>query len=178
MKYSFVALFAYLVVALLLMASPVLASIVVDEQGNILGKHRGLWFHTVGQRHGFDYDKKQYAQLNPKLHKDELPALYVIDKNVKANKLVIGLKQATQANSLTVNHLHLIGITQTELLGRSDLRVRIRHTGQLIGCSVKKRDKHYQMKLNQPVEGVASGQSAALYTSETPSRCVGGATLL
>ena len=36
MKYSFIALFAYLVVALLLMASPVLASIVVDEQGNIV----------------------------------------------------------------------------------------------------------------------------------------------
>jgi len=73
---------------------------IVDEHGNILGQHRGLWFHTVGQRHGFNYDKKKYAQLNPILHKDELPAMYVIDKNIKANELVIGPKQATRVEGV------------------------------------------------------------------------------
>ncbi|KKU18090.1 MAG: tRNA-specific 2-thiouridylase MnmA [Candidatus Pacebacteria bacterium GW2011_GWB1_47_8] len=150
---------------------------IVDEHGNILGQHRGLWFHTVGQRHGFNYDKKKYAQLNPILHKDELPAMYVIDKNIKANELVIGPKQATRVKTLHVSNLHLLGLTQAELFKRTDLRVRIRHTGQLTDCEIKKMGNRYSVKLKQLVEGVASGQSAVFYTYEKAGRCLGGATI-
>jgi len=150
---------------------------IVDEHGNILGQHRGLWFHTVGQRHGFNYDKKKNAQLNPILHKDELPAMYVIDKNIKANELVIGPKQATRVKTLHVSNLHLLGLTQAELFKRTDLRVRIRHTGQLTDCEIKKMGNRYSVKLKQLVEGVASGQSAVFYTYEKAGRCLGGATI-
>jgi tRNA-specific 2-thiouridylase len=151
---------------------------IVDKRGNLLGQHRGLWFHTIGQRHGFDYDKKKYAEINPKLHRDELPPLYVIEKRQPTNELVIGPKQATQATSFEISALHLIGLTQQELLNQANLKVRIRNTGELIGCSIKKQDDRYQVKLDQPVEGVANGQSAVFYINRPQSRCLGGGTIL
>jgi tRNA-specific 2-thiouridylase len=151
---------------------------IVDERGNILGQHRGLWFHTIGQRHGLTYDKKQYAKLNPKLHKDELPALFVIGKRQATNELVIGPKKATQAKTLSVDHLHLIGITEQEQLNQPKLQVRIRHTGELIDCSIKKRADYFQIELTQPAEGVASGQSAVFYAGSRTIQCLGGATIL
>lgn len=147
---------------------------IVDSQGNVLGQHRGLWFHTIGQRHGFSYDKKRFAQLHPELQKDELPALYVVGKNLETNELVIGLKQATQAKTLTIGALNLIGLAEQELLNQPNLQVRIRHTGELIGCSVSKQGEHFEVTLNQPVEGVAAGQSAVLYATE---RCLGGGVI-
>lgn len=147
---------------------------IVDSQGNVLGRHRGLWFHTIGQRHGFSYNKKRFAQLHPELQKDELPALYVVGKNLETNELVIGLKHATQAKTLTIGALNLIGLAERELLNQPNLQVRIRHTGELIGCSVSKQGEHFEVTLDQPVEGVAAGQSAVLYATE---RCLGGGVI-
>ncbi|HEX9817517.1 MAG TPA: tRNA 2-thiouridine(34) synthase MnmA [Patescibacteria group bacterium] len=151
---------------------------IVDEYGNVLGQHQGLWFHTIGQRHGFTYDKKKYTKLHPKLDKSELPALFVISKNSKLNQLVIGPKQATQVKKFLVDRLHLIGLTEQELLGQSSLKVRIRNTGELTGCSIIKQNGHYQVELEQPIEGVAAGQSAVFYAINRPTHCLGGAIIL
>ncbi|MFH2118700.1 MAG: tRNA 2-thiouridine(34) synthase MnmA [Candidatus Paceibacterota bacterium] len=151
---------------------------IVDEAGNQLGQHRGLWFHTIGQRHGFDFDKKKYAKLHPELDKGELPPLFVIGKNQATNQLVIGPKQATASKSFEIDQLHLIGLTEQELLKIPKSKVRIRNTGELIACSITKQTNHYQVKLDQPVEGVAAGQSAVFYTSDQPNKCLGGAIIL
>lgn len=151
---------------------------IVDEHGNKLGEHRGLWFHTIGQRHGFTYDKKQYAKLHSEFHKDELPALYVIGKNIPANELIIGLKQATKTKKLQVAKLDLIGLTEQKLLNQTKLQVRIRHTGELIHGSILKKNGYCQITLAQPVEGAAPGQSVVFYDGQMPARCLGGATLL
>ncbi len=152
---------------------------IIDDQGNVIGKHRGLWFYTVGQRHGFTYDKKKYAQQHPEFDKTELPALYVIKKNADKNQLVIGPKQATAAQEFTVANLHLIGANEQDLLNSSDLQVRIRNTGKLVNCSITKQGKNYLVKTEKPVEGIASGQSAVFYHKEKKLiKCLGGATLL
>jgi tRNA-specific 2-thiouridylase len=150
---------------------------IIDERNNALGQHRGLWFHTIGQRHGFEYDKKKYAKLHPNLDKTKLPALYVIKKKAKTNELVIGPKNATQAKSFSLVHFHLIGCTEKELLSQPKLRVRIRNTGKLVGCLITKQDNHYQVKLDQSVEGIAPGQSAVFYSTDTPAHCLGGAII-
>lgn len=151
---------------------------IIDEQGNLLGHHQGLWFYTVGQRHGFTYDKKKYAKLNPRLSKDKLPALYVIKKNPKTNELVIGPKKSTEAKNFEIENLHLIGLTEQELLTQPKLRVRIRHTGELVNCTLVKKADQYQVSLDQSVEGIAAGQSAVFYTSKPQPQCLGGGIIL
>lgn len=49
---------------------------IVDRQGRVLGRHRGLWAHTQGQRRGLGLAHSQ--------------ALYVLDKDMRANRLVVG----------------------------------------------------------------------------------------
>ena len=51
---------------------------VLNLKGEVIGKHRGVPFYTIGQRHGFEVFK--YAGI----------PLYVISKNAATNELVIG----------------------------------------------------------------------------------------
>lgn len=150
---------------------------IVDSEGNVLGRHRGLWFHTVGQRHGFTYDKKLFAKLHSEFKKDELPALYVIGKNLKNNELVIGPKQDTQATSLLIETLRPIGMSEEKLLDQKNLQVRIRHTGALIECRLTKEQTAYRVELDLPAEGIAAGQSAVFYSTDQPRRCLGGGVI-
>jgi len=150
---------------------------IVDKQGRVVGQHRGLWFHTIGQRHGFVIDKKKYAKLHAEFDKSELPALYVIAKNQTANQLVIGPKQATEVREFLVDKLQLINLTEQELLKQTKPKVRIRNIGKLVDCSIIKQLDSFQIKLNQPLEGIAAGQSAVFYTSDQPNKCLGGAII-
>ncbi|NCN45896.1 MAG: tRNA 2-thiouridine(34) synthase MnmA [Candidatus Pacebacteria bacterium CG10_big_fil_rev_8_21_14_0_10_36_11] len=152
---------------------------IVDEAGNILGKHHGLWFHTIGQRHGFTYDKKKYAKLNPELSKGELPALYVIDKKPKINQLVVGPHLQVLKNSFALEKLHVLGISEDELLANKKLTIRIRHTGERISGVIEKKDGHFRVKLTKKTHGIASGQSAVFYLdTQNQIICGGGGIIL
>jgi tRNA-specific 2-thiouridylase len=152
---------------------------IIDEAGHVLGQHQGLWFHTVGQRHGFTYDKKQYAQLNKNLDKGDLPALYVIEKRPTTNELVIGQKPETLKNSFKIANLHLINVTETELLNSQNLSIRIRNTGEKVPGLLEKKDGNFSIKLEHPTNGVASGQSAVLYLEVAEQViCAGGGIIL
>lgn len=152
---------------------------IIDKAGNVLGQHHGLWFHTVGQRHGFTYDKKKYAQLNKNLAKGDLPALYVIEKRPETNQLVIGQKQETLKKSFEITNLHLINVTETELLNSQNLSIRIRNTGEKIPGLLEKKDGNFSIKLKHSTSGIASGQSAVLYLeTEEQIICAGGGIIL
>lgn len=47
---------------------------IVDTKGNVLGRHQGLWFYTIGQRKGIDLSTGPY---------------YVLDKDIKKNLLIL-----------------------------------------------------------------------------------------
>lgn len=159
---------------------------IIDETGHILGEHKGLWFHTVGQRHGFTYDKKKYLQLHPENERGELPALYVIAKKPLTNELVIGTQRDSMQDTFTVENFHGIGFSQADLLKNEDLTVRIRHTGERVPCTAKeeKTSKNsgkssLKIYLSRGVQGIASGQSAVFYVQKDDRiLCVGGGIIL
>jgi tRNA-specific 2-thiouridylase len=152
---------------------------IIDEQGNVLGNHKGLWFHTVGQRHGFTYDKKKYVKLNPQVDKGDIPALYVIEKRPKTNELVIGFRAKTLKNYFEISDFHSISIEKNELLNNQNLNVRIRNTGELVKCSMEKKDGTIKVNLEKSINGVASGQSAVFYLKENDQIiCTGGGIIL
>lgn len=53
--------------------------IVVDSTGRELGEHDGVWFYTIGERHGFRITQK----------KTDRTPYYVIGKNISANTLIV-----------------------------------------------------------------------------------------
>jgi len=152
---------------------------IVDQSNNVLGEHKGLWFHTIGQRHGFTYDKKRYAELNSNINKGDIPALYVIEKRPKTNKLVIGSKLKTLKKNFHVNKIHTINIDEKSLLNQENITVRIRNTGERVACSLNKKDGKIGINLEKEINGVASGQSAVFYIEKNEQIiCAGGGIIL
>ncbi len=150
---------------------------VVDTAGNIIGEHSGLWFYTVGQRHGFTiYPKTIIEQKDgSKIDKHNIPPFYVIHKNPEKNELVVGFGAETYQEKFTVNDLHWIQFAPST----HQLLVRIRHTGQLFPCTVKLGEHELTVTLDESVQGIAEGQSAVFYTPKSAAKqgeyiCLGG----
>ncbi len=52
---------------------------VVDGQGKVIGHHEGVWFYTLGERHGFTISDAHYRG----------EPYYVVAKDVETNRLVV-----------------------------------------------------------------------------------------
>lgn len=158
---------------------------ITDSNGQHLGNHTGLWFYTIGQRHGFTIDTKRFFQLHPDTttDKQQLPPLYVIGKDFATNTLVVGFDWQRDSSHCTTEPPHWIDQTLVKSLladQSARLLVRIRHTGELIPITVQTpTDTTLSISFAKPVKGLAAGQSAVFYwqTDTSPLICLGGAVI-
>jgi tRNA-specific 2-thiouridylase len=135
---------------------------VVDVNGNVIGQHQGLWFYTVGQRHGFTIDPVTsiIQSDGSSLDKHNIPPFYVIRKIPAKNQLVVGFGAQALADSFDLSDIHWIGKhAEKTTRAAQQLFVRIRHTGELYPCKLE----NSKVMLNSPVAGIAEGQSAVFY---------------
>lgn len=132
---------------------------VADVQGKIIGKHKGVWFYTVGQRHGFEVNNRT---------PDSKP-LFVKEKDVKNNVLVVGDREECMRNEFEVGQVYVRGTIN------ADVSLRIRHGGELIPAKLSKiLNTKYKIQLAKPVFGVAAGQAAVFYKDNI---CLGGGVI-
>ncbi len=119
---------------------------IVDEDGRVLGTHRGHHHFTVGQRRGIGV-----AAGEP---------LYVLGKDAGSNRVVVGRRERLAARSV-----RLRGTTLHRSAGRVN-RVRIRHHSAPLPCSVERPSgepgDELLASLETPAYGVAPGQTASL----------------
>ncbi len=134
----------------------------VVRDGTVIGTHKGLWFHTIGQRGGWD--------LFPTMQTVAMPPLYVIEKNVSKNQLIVGTQEQTRVDSVTVS-TPVLYVDRTRFFTRAaggQLYLRIRNLGAL--CKVRSlsenEDGALSVSLDKPLFGVALGQSAVFYSRE------------
>lgn len=151
---------------------------VINTKGEVIGRHEGLWFYTIGQRHGFEIDKKTVVKLDngETIIKQNIPPFYVIKKLPATNQLVVGFGAETYADELMVTGMHWIDDNMDESLIKKNLSVRIRHTGKLIDCTLQRNeDDTWVVKLAEPTKGIAEGQAAVFYHQDGESFiCLGG----
>lgn len=139
---------------------------VVDVSGKKIGTHRGLWFYTIGQRHGFDVP----------VSSNTIPPFYVLRKNAAKNQLVVGFGAETYVDSFSIEDVHWINSKfpppgrGEQITNSNNLFVRIRHTGKLLPCVLEGN----RVKLDEAVQGIAPGQSAVFYSD---SVCLGGGVI-
>jgi len=127
---------------------------VLDTKGKIIGRHQGLPLYTIGQRHGFSLSSKIQSSL--------LPPYYVIGKDIKKNQLIVGFGQETEKKGFQVKDLNWLSPDYQKQLLSLDLKVRIRHQGELLRCQLK-GDK---VILKEAERGIAPGQSAVFYAKD------------
>lgn len=148
---------------------------IVDTKGRILGKHSGLWFYTIGQRHGFTVDKKIAVELGyiDANQKNSFPILYVIGKDAEKNQLIVGRGAETLRQEFSVDSVHWIGAQPSQTAA---MLVRIRHTGELLPAKLTvEAAATGVISLTQPARGIAEGQSAVFYAKLNGEvACLGG----
>lgn len=131
---------------------------VYHTDGIEIGEHDGVWFYTIGQRHGFKV-KKYYG----------LP-LYVIDKNVKENKLIVGFVKDVNKKEFEIEDLHWVSGEEPDEFKKGQplpCQVRIRHLGNMHGANLTKGDNSkVKVVMDDPSFGVAPGQSAVVHKSD------------
>jgi tRNA-uridine 2-sulfurtransferase len=119
--------------------------------GRTLGAHLGQHRFTIGQRRGLGL-----ADLEP---------LYVLDKDARSNRVVVGPRAALQSSRVAVRaaRLHRDGarVDRVKLRYRSEpLRARVS------GDPPAGRHSRLALELDEPVLGAAPGQLACLMDGE------------
>lgn len=126
---------------------------VVKSDGEVIGKHDGIEFYTIGQRHGFRIEKYQGIPL------------YVIGKNVEDNELVVGFAKDANVKNFEVHSIHWL-CSNNILTKQFSCHIRIRHLGELYPATVVPIGSICSVTLESEIFGVAPGQSAVLYVNE------------
>ena len=140
--------------------------VVEQDTGRIIGHHRGLWFHTIGQRKGLGFGGGPW---------------FVVDKDVAGNILYVahGYDPKTAYRSeFRVIDFH--EVTWSELTAPDGLKeygaevtFKIRHTpGYLPGRIEWTAPGEFIMRASAPIHGVAPGQFCVVYDRQH-HRCFG-----
>ncbi|XP_015875893.2 uncharacterized protein LOC107412608 isoform X1 [Ziziphus jujuba] len=137
------------------------------ETGDLLGKHRGFWFYTIGQRQGL-----------------RLPGgpWYVVEKDVRNNVVFVSRNYFSfdkRRRLFRVGSLKwLSGLPPNHI---SQLRCKVRHGPGFYNCSLTMesgKDSHEDVAvvhLSEDDQGLAAGQFAAFYQGKT---CLGSGIIL
>jgi len=121
---------------------------VLDENGNIVGEHKGYAHYTIGKRRGFTVHGAHEPHFVTKL-------------NSKDNTITVGKKQALEVNSVIAENPNMY-IDKEEF----DCTVKLRYRSVSIPCNVKIENNSVQINLKEPAFGVASGQLAVFYDKQ------------
>ena len=121
---------------------------IVDATGKILGKHKGIWNYTIGQRKGLGISSTE--------------PLYVIELKKETNEVVVGIKADTFSDKLIATKLNWIsGQSPSDEFQCS---AKIRSTQQPTEVTVKQIDKNnIEVHFKDMQNSVSPGQSIVLY---------------
>lgn len=138
---------------------------ILTEDGQKVGVHNGLMYHTIGQRQGLGIGgNKQY---------DEAP-WYVAQKNLKNNELIVvqgNNHPLLFTNSLLLESIEWINATAAPKLPYT-CTAKIRYRQSDRACKIMQLNNG-QIKVDFPTpqRAVTPGQSAVFYDGE---KCLGG----
>lgn len=123
----------------------------VDSSGNILGRHKGLLHYTLGQRRGLGISSTD--------------RLYVIEKNIKNNLVVLGSESGLYKSDFIVTDVNMI--SGKEVQEPFFASVKTRYSAKQAACTVIPCDGYFKIQLNEPQRAITNGQSAVFYDNDT-----------
>ncbi|MCM1109473.1 MAG: tRNA 2-thiouridine(34) synthase MnmA [Clostridium sp.] len=127
------------------------------ETGRFIGRHRGLWFHTIGQRRGLGFGGGPW---------------YAVRKDVEANVLYVSHgfeSRAAYRQAFPIHDFHFL----TRAVDMERVMCKIRHTPEFYPARLERTDDaSYLVRADEPLQGVAPGQFCVIY-DERHHRCLG-----
>ena len=126
---------------------------VLDEEGNVVGTHKGYMHYTIGKRKGFTvrgaHDPHYVTKIIP-----------------EKNQIVVGKRDA-----LECYHVNIGNINMFDERTSFDTTVKLRYRTKAVACHVEIEGDQATVELKEPVLGVAAGQAAVFYDG---NKLIGG----
>lgn len=132
---------------------------IVDQDGRLLGRHRGLASYTLGQRRGLGVSAPQ--------------PLYVLEKRVAENRLVVGPQEALACRQFSARQVNWIAAEPPEAGVRLGVKIRYRAAEARAEALPEPGDR-VRVRFEEPQRGVTPGQVAVFYDGEV---CLGGGVI-
>ncbi|WP_033789605.1 tRNA 2-thiouridine(34) synthase MnmA [Pantoea septica] len=132
--------------------------------GQVVGEHQGLMYHTLGQRKGLGIGGLKESNDDP---------WYVVDKDVARNRLIVAQgadHPRLMSVGLIAQQLHWVDRQPIAAPLRCTVKTRYRQTD--IPCEIVPRGgDRIEVRFDAPVAAVTPGQSAVFYLGDV---CLGG----
>lgn len=154
--------------------------VVEEETGKKIGTHKGLWFHTIGQRHGLGFGGGPW---------------FVVGKDLSANILYVSRgyePERAYKQDFTIGDFHFLTVP----CDMSDAYIKIRHAPEFVkaritplSCAYRslgssssddaelKKSLLFSVHAERPLQGVAPGQFCVVYDNKH-HRCFGSGEII
>lgn len=135
-----------------------------DDLGNVIGKHNGLMYHTLGQRKGIGIGGRASASEEP---------WYAVEKDMQRNVLIVGQGHEHPkllSRGLIGSQMHWVDPSST--LESFECTAKSRYRQHDFKCTVTRVDEaNWEVTFNQQQRAITPGQSIVFYQNE---KCLGG----
>jgi tRNA-specific 2-thiouridylase len=134
---------------------------IVDKEGKVLGKHKGIIFYTIGQRRGLGISSKE--------------PLYVIRIERDKNTVVVGTREDLRGDELIAADVNYVA----EVIDHPvKVRAKIRYTHQEAEAVVTPRGSgKVHVRFKEPQYAITPGQAVVFYEYEEEDILLGGGTI-
>lgn len=137
----------------------------VTPEGDVLGRHNGLMYHTIGQRQGLGIGGLKDATDEP---------WYVLDKDLQNNRLIVGQGEHPLLYSPGLSLTHIFWVNPLAIERPLALTAKIRYRQSDQHCQLEKTTTGYHVSFEHPQRAVTPGQSIVFYQEDI---CLGGGVI-
>jgi len=125
---------------------------IVDVEGNVIGRHKGICYYTIGQR--------RYLNL-PGLKEP----YYVLKIDALRNEIVAGPRRYLKKRYLFAKDLNWI--IPFEEVKEKKIYAQIRYRSKPKECKIFREEKGVTVEFVEPQEAITPGQSVVFYDGDT-----------
>lgn len=126
----------------------------ITKDGRVVAEHEGIWFYTIGQRLGSSSVKWPTA---------DVPTLYVLEKDLKQNILIVGTEGELYGQELFCDNVNWV--TEEPIFPLSaEVSIRYRHKPEK--AIITRFNNKLHIKFDKPQRAISIGQSAVIYSGE------------
>lgn len=128
--------------------------VIESGTGRKIGRHKGFWFHTIGQRHGLGFSGGPW---------------YVVAKDPEQNVVYVskGFDTADQyGDRFCMKDFHFLTKNPWQDGEPVPVTFKIRHTPEFIPGELRLENGKYLVRSSRKIQGIAPGQFGVVYDAQ------------
>ena len=132
---------------------------IVNTEGEVLGKHTGLYNYTIGQRKGLGISYK-------------VP-LFVVGFDKQKNQVIVGEEKELYKKEVIVTDINLLLFD--EINEKLEVEVKTRYSSKSAKANIIQEGNNIKIEFDEPQRAITPGQSAVFYIDDI---VVGGGKII